>query len=80
MFQWCVAINNIDYIHNGIEPFVKVLGLDRLLNSLEEFKNDAAADHCRQTLKLVMENAVENVGNKIAELLETLVTKVSVVY
>ncbi|XP_065220608.1 protein unc-13 homolog 4B-like isoform X2 [Planococcus citri] len=73
--EWCVAINNIDYIHHSIHPFVKGLGLDKLLNSLSDFKSTASAEHCRQTLELVMSNAVENVGHKISELSETLTTK-----
>lgn len=72
-----MAINNIDYIHQSIHPFVKALGLDKLLNSLSDFKSSSAAEHCRQTLELVMSNAVENVGHKISELLETLSKKVS---
>lgn len=48
-----------------------------MLSSLADFKNNLAAEHCRQTLELVMANAVENVGNKIAELLEILVKKVN---
>lgn len=74
--QWCVAINNIDYIHHSIHPFVRALGLDKLINSLADFQNNVAAEHCKDTLELVMSNAVENVGHKIAELLEKLTSKV----
>lgn len=77
LFQWCLAINNIDYVRQSIQPFVKELGLDDIIKKLAEFQSPSAAEHCRATLQLVMDNAVETVKNKILDLLETVVEKVS---
>lgn len=77
VFQWCLAINNIDYVRQSIQPFVKELGLDDIIKKLAEFQSHSAAEHCRETLQLVLDNAVETVKNKILDLLETVVEKVS---
>lgn len=49
-----------------------------MYSSLADFQNNVAAEHCKQTLELVMTNAVENVGHKIAELLDILAAKVRI--
>lgn len=76
MFQWCYAINNIDYVRQSIQPFVKELGLDNIIAKLAEFQSPVAAEHCKETLQLVMDNTVETVKNKIDDLLETVSEKV----
>ncbi|KAF4518246.1 hypothetical protein B566_EDAN010391 [Ephemera danica] len=73
--KWCTAINNIEYVRQSIQPFVMELGLNDLVNQLAEFRSPAEADHCRDVLQLVVDNAVETVGNKIAELIEILAVK-----
>ncbi|XP_014272983.1 protein unc-13 homolog 4B isoform X1 [Halyomorpha halys] len=75
--EWCLAINNIDYIRQSIEPFVTQLGTDDLLTKLSDLRNPKAAEHCKQTLKLVVENALDNVRNKIIDLLEKVSLKMS---
>ncbi|XP_054263461.1 protein unc-13 homolog 4B-like isoform X2 [Macrosteles quadrilineatus] len=75
--EWCLAINNIDYVRQSIQPFVKELGLDDIIKKLAEFQSHSAAEHCRETLQLVLDNAVETVKNKILDLLETVVEKMS---
>ncbi|KAJ8881430.1 hypothetical protein PR048_017911 [Dryococelus australis] len=75
--EWCLAINNIEYVRQSIVPFSKELGMEQILQSLEEFRNETAADHCRNTLQLVIDNAVDTVGNKIIELLDTVAEKMT---
>lgn len=76
--QWCLAINNIDYVRQSIQPFVKELGMEDIVKQLADFRSPTAAEHCRDTLQLVMDNAVDTVKNKILDLLEIVVDKVSV--
>jgi len=75
--DWCLAINNIDYVRQSINPFVVDLGMEEIVKNLSEFRSSAAADHCRDTLNLVMDNAVETVRNKILELMEMVAFKMT---
>nr|CAD7408513.1 unnamed protein product [Timema cristinae] len=74
--EWCLAINNIEYVRQSIVPFVNELGMEEIVTSLGDYRSQNAADHCRKTLQLVIDNAVDTVGNKILELLETVAEKV----
>ncbi|GLH12147.1 Protein unc-13 homolog 4B, partial [Gryllus bimaculatus] len=73
--EWCRAINNIEYIWRSIEPFVSELGMNDVLSKLANVKSSADTEQCRRTLELVIDNAVETVGSKITELLDTLTKK-----
>ncbi|KAK7866890.1 hypothetical protein R5R35_006050 [Gryllus longicercus] len=73
--EWCQAINNIEYIWHSIEPFVGELGMNDVLSELAHVKSSADTEQCRRTLELVIDNAVETVGSKITELLDTLTKK-----
>lgn len=75
--QWCLAINNIDHIKRSICPFVDDLGLTELMENLAYFKSDIDADRCKKTLKLVVDNAIDTVNNKIVDLLQIIVNHVS---
>lgn len=75
-FQWCLAVNNIDYVKQSIHPFVNDLGLVKLMNNLASYKSETEADHCKKTLDLVVDNAIDTVNNKIIDLLQTVVNKV----
>ncbi|XP_046385161.1 protein unc-13 homolog 4B isoform X2 [Ischnura elegans] len=75
--EWCLAINNIGYIQESLAPFVQELGTDAMLNKLADYQSETAADHCRETLKLVVSNAEETVGNKIVDLIQMLTDKMS---
>jgi len=74
-FQWCFAINNIDYVQQSIQAFVGELGMEEIVTSLANFRSQTAADHCQRTLQLVIDNALDTVGNKILELLEKVAGK-----
>jgi len=50
--------------------------MEEIVTSLANFRSQTAADHCQRTLKLVIDNAVDTVGNKILELLEKVAEKV----
>nr|CAD7447691.1 unnamed protein product [Timema bartmani] len=75
--EWCLAINNIEYVRQSIVPFVNELGMEEIVTSLGDYRTQSAADHCRKTLQLVIDNAVDTVGNKILELLETVAEKMT---
>ncbi|XP_046996115.1 protein unc-13 homolog 4B isoform X1 [Schistocerca americana] len=75
--EWCLAINNIDYVRQSIVPFVSELGMEEIITSLANFRSQTEAEHCRETLQLVIDNDVETVRNKILELLETVAEKMT---
>ncbi|PNF14104.1 unc-13-like protein 4B [Cryptotermes secundus] len=75
--EWCLAINNIDYVRQSIQAFVGELGMEEIVTSLANFRSQTEADHCQRTLQLVIDNAVDTVGNKILELLEKVAEKMA---
>ena len=74
--EWCLAINNIDYVRNSIPTFVNELGVDDIIKALSDVQNPSAAQHCKKTLLNIVDNAIETVGNKILDLQDTVVQKV----
>ena len=66
----CLAINNIDYVLEFIKPFVTELGMEETLERLEALNGELVAASCRRTLTTLVQNAVENVENKIIEVLD----------
>ena len=75
--ELCLAINNIDYVLRFIQPFVKELGLEQTLERLEVLNGEMVAQSCRRTLSTLVQNAVENVENKILEVLDIVGEKVN---
>lgn len=75
--EWCLAINNIDYVRESLEPFTKDLGMEQVIQKISELKSPLEAERCTHTLENVIANAVDTVRNKIIELLEIVVNKVS---
>lgn len=92
--EWCLAINNIDYIRQSLQPFIKVsfflllhiastnrviylqeLGLDDIIARLAEYRSSLEADRCAETLKNVVENAIDTERNKIIQLIEVVARK-----
>lgn len=74
--EWCLAINNIDYVCLSLNPFTEELMLEDILQQLAELRSMMDAERCRDTLKIVIENSIDTVKNKIVELLETVANKV----
>ncbi|XP_066581872.1 protein unc-13 homolog 4B isoform X3 [Prorops nasuta] len=74
---WCLAINNIDYIRTSIAPLANDLGLESIVEALGESKTQQEAERCRQTLRLIIDNAGDTVKNKIIELLEVVANKMA---
>nr|CAI5860663.1 unnamed protein product [Callosobruchus analis] len=73
--EWCLAINNIDYVRETLEPFTRDLGMDDVIHKIGEMKSPVEAQRCQHTLDNVIANAIDTVRNKIIELLETVVNK-----
>ncbi|XP_039281647.1 protein unc-13 homolog 4B [Nilaparvata lugens] len=75
--EWCYAINNIDYVRLSIKSFMNDLGVDEIIKQLAVFRSPNAAEHCRETLQLVIDNAIDTVKNKILDLLEVVAVKMT---
>ena len=63
-------------MQQSIQAFVGELGMEEIVTSLANYRSQTAAEHCQRTLQLVIDNAVDTVGNKILELLEKVAEKV----
>ena len=75
--EQCLAINNIDLVMGYMNPFVTDLGIDSVLNKLEQQKGGLVADACRKTIRTLMKNSVENVENQILTILEDVGAKMA---
>lgn len=73
--EWCVAINNIDYVRQSLEPFVEELGMDDIIQKMCEARSPIEAQRCKETLQNVIANAIDTVKNKIVDLLEVMIKK-----
>ncbi|XP_049703685.2 protein unc-13 homolog 4B isoform X3 [Helicoverpa armigera] len=73
--EWCVAINNIDYVRQSLTPFVQELGMDEIIQKMCEARSPMEAQRCKETLQNVIANAIDTVRNKIVDLLEVMVKK-----
>ncbi|CAH1712257.1 unnamed protein product [Chironomus riparius] len=75
--EWCLAINNIDYIRQSIHSFVKEMGVDDIIRNMSDFRGPLDAQRCSDTLQNVIENAIDIGKNKIYELTQKLARKMS---
>ncbi|XP_049820275.1 protein unc-13 homolog 4B isoform X3 [Aethina tumida] len=73
--EWCLAINNIDYVRETLEPFTQDLGMKEVIQKISDLKSPLDAQRCQHTLDNVIANAIDTVKNKIIELLEIVVDK-----
>lgn len=73
--EWCLAINNIDYVRQSLPQFVKELGIDEIINQLSEYRSPMEAERCSDTIKNVVENAIDIEKNKILELIDIVAKK-----
>ncbi|KAF5296761.1 hypothetical protein FQR65_LT10162 [Abscondita terminalis] len=73
--EWCLAINNIDYVCQSLKPFTEELKLDSIIQQLSEIRNPLEAERCNATLQNVLESSLDTIQNKILELLEKVATK-----
>ncbi|KAL1114981.1 hypothetical protein AAG570_007804, partial [Ranatra chinensis] len=75
--EWCLAINNIDYVGQSIQPFGDDLDLEDIIKNVAEYIDLSAADKCKQSLDGIMKSALENVHNKIIDLLQSAARQMS---
>ncbi|ODN05628.1 Protein unc-13 D [Orchesella cincta] len=68
--ELCFAINNIERVAEEMQPISEKLGMNSIIEQLGEKNGPSVADQCRRTLITVMENANENINNKIIDILE----------
>ncbi|VEN33614.1 unnamed protein product [Callosobruchus maculatus] len=57
--EWCLAINNIDYVRETLEPFTRDLGMDGVIHKIGEMKSPVEAQRCQHTLDNVIANAID---------------------
>lgn len=74
--EWCLAINNIDYVRETLDPFTRDLGMEQIIQKISDLKSPLEAQRCQHTLENVIANAIDTVKNKIIEMLEVVVNKV----
>ncbi|XP_075147164.1 C2 and C2B_Munc13-like domain-containing protein staccato isoform X2 [Haematobia irritans] len=75
--EWCLAINNIDYIRQSLPSFLKELGTDRVIKRLAEYCTNLEAERCEVTIMNVIDNALDTEKNQILELIEIVARKMS---
>lgn len=75
--EWCLAINNIDRLRQSVAPFIKELKVDEIITQLAEYRSQADAQRCEETLKNVVENAIDTEENKIVELIQIVARKMT---
>lgn len=75
--EWCLAINNIDYIRQSIHSFVKELGVDDIIRNMSDYRGPLDAQRCSDTLQNVIENAIDTEKNAILELIGKLAQKMN---
>lgn len=75
--QLCSAVNNIEYVGLEMKPISEKLGTEHILEELGRLKGERIGSQCRRTLETVIENADENINNKIYEILEKVGAKVN---
>nr|XP_026489849.1 protein unc-13 homolog 4B isoform X5 [Vanessa tameamea] len=73
--EWCVTINNIDYVRQSLPPFVQELDMDAIIRRMCEARSPLEAQRCKETLENVIANAIDTVKNKIVDLLEIMIKK-----
>ncbi|XP_077293918.1 C2 and C2B_Munc13-like domain-containing protein staccato isoform X3 [Arctopsyche grandis] len=73
--EWCLAINNIDYVKSNLNSFVEELGMTDILSRLSDLRSPMEADRCKETLQNVIANSLDTITNKILELIEMVVRK-----
>lgn len=72
----CTAINNIEYVGLEMSPICDKLNTQKILDELTKIKGDQIGSQCRRTVETVMQDATENINNKIFEILENIGYKV----
>ncbi|XP_044262026.1 protein unc-13 homolog 4B isoform X2 [Tribolium madens] len=73
--EWCLAINNIEYVRQSLQPFTEELDMEKVIEKLGDLKSAIEAKRCQDTLTTVIANAIDTVRNEIIALLETVVKK-----
>jgi BAI1-associated protein 3 len=75
--EWCLAINNIDYIKSSIHSFAKELDVENIIRQMSNFRGPLDAQRCSDTLQTIIENAIDTEKDKILELIGILAKKMN---
>ncbi|XP_017052526.1 protein unc-13 homolog 4B isoform X2 [Drosophila ficusphila] len=75
--EWCIAINNMDYIRQSLPSFIKELSIDDIIKKLGEYRTNLEAERCANTIKTVIENALDTERNQIVELIEIVARRMA---
>lgn len=41
--EWCIAINNIDFVRQSLQPYVEELGMEDIINNMCEARSPLEA-------------------------------------
>ena len=67
--QQCHALNNIVFILQSVHSFPKDLGENSIISKIEEANGELVADACRNTIGVLVKNAIEDVENQILQVI-----------
>ncbi|XP_059057517.1 protein unc-13 homolog 4B isoform X2 [Achroia grisella] len=73
--EWCVAVNNIDYVRQSLPSFTAELAIDDIVEKMCEARSPTEAQRCKDTLQNVISNAIDTVKNNIVDLLAVMVKR-----
>lgn len=73
--ELCVIINDIDYVRDNLSKFITELGVDGIIGKLIAYRSRADAHRCQETVKNMMENAMDTIDNQIIEFIEQVAYK-----
>lgn len=68
--EQCIAINNIEYVRNSLPTVLEELRLDDIITKLMEYRSRSDSQRCEETLKTLIDNALDTKGNHIFDLIE----------
>ena len=65
--EQCHSVNNIEFVLQSMHTFPQQLGIDTIADEIDESHGALVGEACRRTIKMLVQNAVENVENQIHE-------------
>lgn len=70
--EWCLVINDIEYLRQSLPSFLNELNLNEMISKLAEYRNQANAQRCDETLNSFIENALDLTENHKQEIIQLI--------
>lgn len=70
--QWCLAINNIEFLRQAFPSFIEEFELEEIIAKLAEYRSQVEAQRGDETFKSVINNALDSNENQISKMLQLL--------